>query len=121
MPVQTALTHTNDAGQGFFEMDLRFGLNEPCETAHIYLTALARFAQWAGYYACTLVALLRGGALTILTGMLTGRHDLACFHEVCVSYTQFSKPERRKMPQYFGTLPERGWPVKGGPKVGDRC
>jgi hypothetical protein len=74
-------------------MDLRFGLNEPCETAHIYLTALARFAQWAGYYACTLVALLRGGALTILTGMLTGRHDLACFHEVCVSYTQFSKPE----------------------------
>ena len=62
MPVQTALTHTNDAGQGFFEMDLRFGLNEPCETAHICLTALARFAQWAGFYAWRLDALARATA-----------------------------------------------------------
>ena len=65
-----------------FEMALRFGLNEPCETAHISLTALARTAQWTGVYARGLDALARNGALTVLTGMLAGRYDLACFHEV---------------------------------------
>ena len=42
MPVQAALTHSDEDGQGFFEMALRFGLNVPCEHAHISLTALAR-------------------------------------------------------------------------------
>ena len=58
---------------------------------YISLTALACSAQWTGVYACGLDALARNGTLTILTGMLAGRHDLACFQKVCVSYTQISK------------------------------
>ena len=56
-------------GQGFFDRTLRFDLNALRVLAHCSLTALARSAQWSGIYAWHLDALVRIGALTILTGM----------------------------------------------------
>ena len=56
-------------GQGFFDRTLRFDLNALRALAHTSLTALARSAQWSGIYAWHLDALVRIGALTILTGM----------------------------------------------------
>ena len=58
-------------------MALRFGLNVPRELAHISLIALARLAQWAGFYVRRLVALVRNGAFTILTGTASMYGDLA--------------------------------------------
>ena len=58
-------------------MALRFDLNPLRELAHILLTALARSAQCTGFYAWSLDARLRDGALTILTGMTTAMHNLA--------------------------------------------
>ena len=92
MPVQAASTHTTMAGPGFFEMALRFGLKEPCETAHIYLTALARVAQCTGVYARGLVALMRSGALTIISGMTTAMRDLAVRAADDACYTQIINP-----------------------------
>ena len=53
----------DEAGQGFFEMTLRFGLNAPRERPHMFLTALARVAQWAGFYVRRFVAFARYGVL----------------------------------------------------------
>ena len=64
----------DEAGQENFEMALRFGLNAPREPAHISLIALARLAQWAGFYVRRLVALVRNGAFTILT-VTAAMHD----------------------------------------------
>ena len=50
---------------------LRACSNAPCEIPHIFLTALARFAQWTGFYYARVNALAHSGALTILTGMTT--------------------------------------------------
>ena len=65
------------AGQENFERALRFDLNAPRELPHISPTALARVAQWAGFYACSLVALVRNDAFTILTGTAAMHDDLA--------------------------------------------
>ena len=54
-------------GQGFFDRALRFDLNALRVLAHTFLTALARSAQWSGIYAWHLDALVRIGALTILS------------------------------------------------------
>ena len=53
----------DEVGQGFFEMTLRFGLNAPRERPHMFLTALARVAQWAGFYVRRFVAFARYGVL----------------------------------------------------------
>ena len=45
-------------------MKLRFGLNPPCEPAHILLTALACFTHWTGFYALGFDALLLSGCFT---------------------------------------------------------
>ena len=65
------------AGQGNFDRALRFDSKAPRELPHISLTALARVAQWAGFYACSLVALVRNDAFTILTGTAAMHDDLA--------------------------------------------
>ena len=56
---------------------LRAPTNAPCELPHISLTALARSAQWTGFYALCLDALARSGALTIFPGMTTAMRNLA--------------------------------------------
>ena len=45
-------------------MKMRFGLNPPCEPAHILLTALACFTHWTGFYALGFDALLLSGCFT---------------------------------------------------------
>ena len=80
------------AGQGFFEMALRFGSNAPRELAHILLTALARLAQWAGFYVRRLVALVRNGAFTILTVTAAMHDDLAVRAADDVCYAQNLNP-----------------------------
>ena len=40
-------------------------MNPPRECAHIFLTVLARFAQWTGVYVAGFVALLLTGSFTI--------------------------------------------------------
>ena len=72
-----ASTHTTWLGQEDFERALRFGLNSSRELPDISLTALARVAQWAGFYVRVLVALARNGAFTILTGTASMYGDLA--------------------------------------------
>ena len=67
---------------------LRARTNAVCEASHIYLTAIARFAQWTGVYALCLDALARSGALTILTGMTTAMRNLAVRPHAFVSYAQ---------------------------------
>ena len=49
---------------------LRALSNAPCELPHIFLTALARSAQWTGVCASGLDALVRNGVVTIMTGMV---------------------------------------------------
>ena len=56
-------------GQQFFNRIARARTNPPREYPHIFLTALARFARWAGVYECGRVALVRSGTLTILASM----------------------------------------------------
>ena len=51
--------------------------NAPCELPHISLTALARSAQWTGFYALCLDALARSGAVTIVTSITTAMRNLA--------------------------------------------
>ena len=63
-----ASTHTTWLGQEDFERALRFGLNSPRELADIYLTALARLAQWAGFYVRGHDAIGATSGFTILTG-----------------------------------------------------
>ena len=58
----------DEAGQGFFEMTLRFGLNAPRERPHMFLTALARVARWAGFYVRGHDAIGATVGFTILTG-----------------------------------------------------
>ena len=65
------------AGQENFERALRFDLNAPRELPHISPTALARVAQWAGFYARRLVALVLNDAFTILTVHVHAHDDLA--------------------------------------------
>ena len=67
----------DEAGQENFEMALRFGLNAPRKLPHISLIALARVAQWAGFYKCGLDALARNGVFTILAVMAAMYGDLA--------------------------------------------
>ena len=55
-------------GHGNFDRALRFDLKAPCVLAHISLTSLACSAQWTGFYARGLDALMRSDALTIVTG-----------------------------------------------------
>ena len=59
---------SDEAGQGFFEMALRFGLNAPSERPHMFLTALARDARWAGVYVRGRDAIGATVGFTILTG-----------------------------------------------------
>ena len=76
----------DEPGQENFEIALRFGLNPPRERPHIFLTALARVARWAGVYSRRLVALARNGAFTILTGAAspcTAISRCAPHHPVC--------------------------------------
>ena len=54
-------------GQGFFDRTLRFVSNYARDLANTVLIALARSAQWTGIYAWHLDALVRIGALTILS------------------------------------------------------
>ena len=54
-------------GQGFFDRTLRFVSNYARDLANTVLIALARSAQWTGMYAWHLDALVRIGALTILS------------------------------------------------------
>ena len=65
------------AAQENFDRALRFDLNSPRELPHIFLTALARVAQWAGFYARRLVALVLNDAFTILTVHVHAHDDLA--------------------------------------------
>ena len=65
------------AGQGNFDRALRFDSKAPRELPHISLTALARVAQWAGFYARRLVALVLNDAFTILTVHVHAHDDLA--------------------------------------------
>ena len=51
--------------------------NAPCELPHISLTALARSAQWTGFYALGLNALARSGAATIMTSITAAMRNLA--------------------------------------------
>ena len=64
-----------------FDMALRFDLNPPSERGHISLIARARFAQWTGSYALRVgsrrARSLRCGDLTILSGRIASRCDLA--------------------------------------------
>ena len=60
----------------------------PRELAHISLTALARSAQCTGFYAWILDALLRGGAMTILTVMLARSTISRYVTHAHVGYTQ---------------------------------
>ena len=53
----------DEAGQGNFDMALRFGLNPPRELAHCFLTALSRVERWTGFYECELDAMARDGGL----------------------------------------------------------
>ena len=82
----------DEAGQGFFEMALRFGLNAHREPAHISLIALARLAQWAGFYVRRLVALVRNGAFTILTVTASMHDNLAVRAADDVCYAQILNP-----------------------------
>ena len=73
---------------------LRADSNEPCELAHIYLTALACSAQWTGVYGSCLDALVRSGRdHRITTGMLIAMcvrtHDLPL---MTVCYAQILNP-----------------------------
>ena len=53
-------------GQGFFDRTLRFDSNYARDLANTVLIALARSAQWTGFYACHFDALVCISALTIL-------------------------------------------------------
>ena len=53
----------------FFGSTARAPTNPPRELPHIFLTALARFARWAGVYEHGRVALVRNVAVTILASM----------------------------------------------------
>ena len=85
---QMTLTHTDAAGQGFFEMASRFGLNAPHERPHMFLTPLARAARWAGFYVRGHDAIGATVGFTILTGMAAMHHDLAVRAADDVCYTQ---------------------------------
>ena len=67
----------DEAGQENFDKALRFDLNATHELAHIPLTALARVARWAGFYARRLVALVLNDAFTILTVHVHAHDNLA--------------------------------------------
>ena len=58
----------DEAGQGNFEMALRFGLNPPRERPHMFLTAIARVERWAGFYVRGHDAIGATVGFTILTG-----------------------------------------------------
>ena len=62
--------------------------SHPRELAHISLTALARSAQCTGFYAWLLDALLRGGAMAILTVMLARSTISWYVTHAHVGYTQ---------------------------------
>ena len=57
-------------GQALPYWTLRADSNAPCELPNIFLTALARSAQWTGVYACFLDAIVRNGIVTIMAIML---------------------------------------------------
>ena len=76
------------AGQGFFEMALRFGLNAPRERPHCFLTALARVERWAGFYERRPDALRATVGFTILTGMAPCTTISRCAPHHCVCYAQ---------------------------------
>ena len=69
-------------------MALRFGLNAPRERPHMFLTALARDARWAGVYVRGRDAIGATVGFTILTGMAAMQHDLAVRAADDVCYTQ---------------------------------
>ena len=60
---------SREAGHTIFIRTLRFDSNYARDLANNVLIALARSAQWTGFYACHFDALVCIGALTILTGM----------------------------------------------------
>ena len=93
----------DEPGQENFEIALRFGLNPPRERPHIFLTALARVARWAGVYSRRLVALARNGAFTILTGTASMYGDLA----VRASSSRLLRPNSNSCLTEFWSTPAR--------------
>ena len=77
-----------EARQCFLYWISRAHASYPRELAHISLTALARSAQCTGFYAWILDALLRGGAMTILTVMLARCEISRYVTHAHVGYTQ---------------------------------
>ena len=69
-------------------MTLRFGLNPPCEPAHIFLTALACSAQWTGIYTVCLDALLLSGCST---GMVIMCAAIAFHCDLPVDYVCYTQ------------------------------
>ena len=69
-------------------MKLRFGLNPPCEPAHIFLTALACSAQWTGIYTVCLDALLLSGCST---GMVIMCAAIAFHCDLPVDYVCYTQ------------------------------
>ena len=75
--LDTYIDVNDAAGQENFDRALRFDLNATHELAHISLTALARVARWAGFYARRLVALVINDAFTILNVHVHAHDNLA--------------------------------------------
>ena len=74
--------------QWFFDNRLRFGLNAPCESAHISLTLSARFTQRTGVFVVVLVALALAGSLGIVPASLMMLSAML-YLPVMMSVTQF--------------------------------
>ena len=71
-----ALRYNRDDTQHNFAKTLRFDLNPARERANTSLTALARFAQWTGFYMLGLVALFLSGSFTNPLIMCAAMHNL---------------------------------------------
>ena len=76
MLVTGALRALRQPGHAFPYWTFRACSNAPSELSHIFLTALARSAQWTGVYADGLDALVHNFAVTVMTGMLATMRDL---------------------------------------------
>ena len=57
-------------------MELLLGSDPPIEPSHIFLTRVARFAQWTGFYVRGLIALFLSGSFTTKLIMCAAMHDL---------------------------------------------
>ena len=73
-----------------FDSTARACTNPPRELPHIFLTALARVAQRAGFYARCLDPLMRNGVLTILASMAFSMCVRTRSPACIVCYTQIS-------------------------------